>query len=172
MGTDKALLQREGRAMAAVVAETVPRACGHVSLVGSREQYGHLGIECLDEDFPGCGPLSGIEAALRSGQAEGNLVVAVDLFYLQSVWLEDLLHAAGTGNDQSVAASRDGRPEPLCAVYHRELHASVRTALEAGRYRAMDWLSHVSLSKFEADWVRQLTNVNTPADWSAYQETW
>lgn len=172
MGADKALLQRGGHAMAALVAATVARACGHVCLVGSRERYGHLGIECLDEDFAGCGPLSGIEAALRSGRAEWNLIVAVDLFNLQSTWLEVLLHAAGTGNDQAVAASRNGRPEPLCAVYHRELHTSVRAALEAGQYRAMDWLSQVSLSKYEAEWVQELANVNTPAEWSAYQETW
>ncbi len=67
MGRDKALLPLHGRTLVEHVAAEVKDACGSVTLVGAPERYQQLGLPCLSERYPLCGPLSGLEAALRLG---------------------------------------------------------------------------------------------------------
>lgn len=127
MGRDKALLPYRGRTLVEWVAGQAREAAGEVHLVGAPERYDHLEIPCIAERYAGCGPLSGIEAALREGGAEWSLVLACDMPGVDAPFLKELL--AGIGPDVDVvvavdpAASETERIQPLCAVDRADAEA-------------------------------------------------
>lgn len=165
MGTDKALVDVGGMALAARVAAEIAPVCGTVTLVGDPERYGGLGLPVIGERFAGEGPLSGIEAILRKSSADWNLIVACDMPSLDAAMLEKLF--AG-GGDCNVATYGDGKFEPLCGVYHRRCHAAVLAALEAGVRRVKDVLPTLALRYVRVDTPR-IPNLNTPEDVARYQ---
>ena len=171
MGRDKALLVYRGVPMAAWVAARVEEAAGTASLVGGGEKYVHLGYPVLEEEFAGCGPLSGIEAAVRLGGAEWSLVVACDMAGVRAGWLAELLEAAENSGRRAVCAcGEDGRMEPLCAVYHEDCLPAVREMLAAGEYRAAELLNKINALPWRAGWAEELRNLNTPADWERVKD--
>jgi molybdenum cofactor guanylyltransferase len=168
MGRDKALLSWNGHALVEDVAERVRKVAGNVALVGRPERYGNLGYECLPDLRPGSGPLAGIEAALASGRAEFNLILACDMPGIETQRLKELLRGA-IESDALCRVVRDaqGMVHPLCGVYRSGCLAAVKRALDEKRLRARDLVSELRGELFELSGV--LDNVNTPEDWSAWQ---
>ncbi len=160
MGIDKALIQIEGVAMARRVADVLAAAgCQRVVAVGGdRPAIGRLGLELVDDAFPGEGPLGGILTALAIGAPA--VVVACDLPRLQSVTVAALI-AAIDGHHAAIAFSV--RAEPLCAVWTADAVTSLRAKFDSGEravHRAIDGLDIAWVPVAVAD----LRNVNTPGD--------
>lgn len=170
LGRDKALLPFAGATLVEWVAGQVRQAAGTVRLVGATERYSHLGIPLMEERYPGCGPLSGIEAALREGGAEWSLVAACDLPGLEAAFLKDLLDAAldAAEADAVVACEMGGRLEPLCAAYHAKLHAAVEAALAEGRFAVHKLLENRNIVRFPVAAGRLVSNINTAEEWRAW----
>lgn len=169
MGRDKALLLLDGEPMAARVARAGAEAAGRVFLVGPAERYAHLGFPCLEERFPGLGPLSGLDAALRSGEAEWCLLLACDMPGLQAASLRLLLDAAeNSACDAVVTTSAGGRPEPLCAAYHARLAPLAEQNIRSGRLALHDLLSMIRWAPFPAPRPDFAANVNTPEEWAKW----
>ena len=140
MGRDKALLSISGRALLTIALDQL-RALhlspeGTPRIAGSRPDLAvHAPI--VEDIHPGCGPLSGIEAALAVSCVPLNLFVPVDLPFLPPEFLGwMLLRAAATG--ALVTYPRvNGVAQPLCAVYHRDLLAPITRALAGGEYKVV-----------------------------------
>jgi molybdopterin-guanine dinucleotide biosynthesis protein A len=162
MGTDKALIEIGEQPLAKRVAGEIGRVCGQVSLVGDPDLYGNLGIPVVADRFPGLGPLAGIEAALGAATVEWNLVVACDMPALDVSILETLFAAAA--GDGAVPAYRDGRIEPLCAVFHARCHAAIRKALDNGMRSVTEALRQLDLQYVRVDKADSFANLNTPED--------
>ena len=80
--------------------------------------YAGAGVEILADNFPGLGPLAGLEAALRRASHPLVLVLAIDLPAMTADFLSDLVRDAGASATGCVP--RDDRWfEPLAAVYPR-----------------------------------------------------
>ncbi len=169
MGADKAMLDYRGRPLAAHVAAQAADAAGQAFLVGPAALYGHLGFPCLDERFPGLGPLSGIDAALRSGLAEWCLVLACDMPGADAPSLRLLLRCAlGSDLDAVVTVSAKGLPEPLCAVYHARLAPAVEQLLRQRRLAVHELLSSIRWAPFPAPHPGFAANINTPTEWAQW----
>lgn len=175
MGFDKALAEIGGRPMAVRVAEAAAKVCGTVTVVGDPSRYGVLGLPVIADNFPGCGPLAGIEAALGVTTADWNLIVACDMPALDTGLLEELFAAGG---DCAVPQYADGMVEPLCAVYHRRCHGAIRDALEGGVRKVTEALrlaeARAEARALEVRYVRvhrrdPFANLNTPGDLAGYQ---
>jgi molybdopterin-guanine dinucleotide biosynthesis protein A len=111
------------------------------------------------------GPLSGIEAALASGRAERNLVLAcdtpgVDLRHLRQLLLQD--------NSCVITEDESGRLHPLCAVYDVSCLPAIRAALDAGRLKLLDLAA--SLSPAILRYPGVLSNINTLEDLAAARQ--
>src|SRR6185437_4100723 len=79
MGSDKALFPWHGTTVVEHLSGMVASVAGSSTLVGHPERYSHLGLPCLADLRPECGPLSGIETALAGTSAEWNLILACDV---------------------------------------------------------------------------------------------
>ena len=163
MGRDKALLDLGSGPLAGQVAALVARACGSATLVGDPALYGNLGFAAIPDNTPGLGPLSGIEAALAATTAEWNLIVACDMPSLNPAIFEALFAEAAAG-DCALPRHRDGRVEPLCAVYHRRCHPVIRAALASGVRKVTDGLRGLAVRYVQTDSGDPFTNLNTPQD--------
>ncbi|MBL8173850.1 MAG: molybdenum cofactor guanylyltransferase [Bryobacterales bacterium] len=163
MGRDKALLPFRGRTLAECVARNVATAAGSVRLVGDPSKYGFLGFPVIEDRVPGCGPLSGIEAALADSTAEQTLIVACDMPSLNPRFLDWILSEA----EKSTADVTWVENEPLCAVYRKSARAAAAAALAAGRYKVSLAFASLNVKCLTATDNSPLANANTPEDWAS-----
>src|SRR5689334_2792881 len=121
MGRDKALLrlQPEGpRLIELVLAAVTPLVSSVVISTNRPDDYRWLNWPLVEDNFKGfAGPLAGLEAGLTASPARLNLVIACDLPFVNPALLKYLLSQL-QGAAAVIPLNREGRPEPLCAVYH------------------------------------------------------
>jgi len=169
MGTDKALLPFRGHPLARSLAELVERAAGGVVLAGNPDLGPQVGYPAIPDLYPGEGPLGGILTALAHTASDWNLVVACDMPGLTVEFLAGLLKAAtGSGAGALVPVGPGGRLEPLCAVYHRRLHAPLGLAFARGVRKIMAALEEIDLCRWPVAETGVFQNVNTPEDWAPW----
>jgi molybdopterin-guanine dinucleotide biosynthesis protein A len=169
MGCDKALLPFHGEPLARHIAAVVATAAGSAIFVGNPEVYRHLGYAVVNDRKPGLGPLSGIHTALSVSDRDWNLIVACDMPELTAPFLKNLLDLAEQCDADCLApAGPSGRPEPLCAVYHRRTLPRIEAALEAGVLKVMQALSGANISVHPVTDAALFQNCNTPGEWSSY----
>ncbi len=112
MGFDKASMLVDGIPCARRVATVLRGVAAEAVEVG----LGISGLEAIEEEPRGAGPLVALCAGARALRASGHalpaLVVACDLPLITEAVLRDLARWPGTN---SVVPVVDGRPQPLCA---------------------------------------------------------
>ena len=85
-----------------------------VLLVGRHPAYRTLGLETIDDEPSGVGPIGGLTALLRHAGASRALALACDMPFVSAGLVQRLIAAPEA---PVVAPWRDGRWEPLCARY-------------------------------------------------------
>ncbi len=131
MGRDKALLEWQGRPLIEH-AVTRLRALGmNAQILGSRPDLACF-APVVPDNFPGQGPLAGIEAALSVTDTGLNLFVPIDLPMLPAEFLRWMSVRAETTQAAATIPCIEGRPQPLCAIYHRGLCEGIRASLQRG----------------------------------------
>jgi molybdopterin-guanine dinucleotide biosynthesis protein A len=136
MGRDKATLEHDGRRWIERTVELLDGVCDEVLLAcGATPRYADLGRGLVLDEGTDLGPLAGLAAGLDAARHDRVLAVAVDMQALDRGTLVALAAAEGGEEADVVAYEVAGRPEPLCAVYHRRVLPAIRAALAAGRRR-------------------------------------
>ena len=163
MGRDKARLPFRGGTLSSAVADAVREAAGSAILVGNPELGG------ISDRYPGEGPLGGILTALEHTAAEWNLIVACDLPEATGAFLRNLLEEAeAKGCDALLPHRQGGRPEPLCAVYHRDALERIAEQFAAGIRKVTAGMEGLDVYHLEVREALPFQNVNTPEDWADY----
>ena len=171
MGCDKSLLVLGGRTLLERAVELVKTVTPAVGIVGTPAKFSSFG-PVTNDVFPERGPLGGIHAALLSSPTDLNLVVAVDLPFLEPRFLTYLIKQAEVSQAVVTLARVAGHFQPLAAVYRKAFLAPAELALAGGRNKIDALFSEVSLRVVEE---RELTlggykhfmfsNLNTPQEW-------
>lgn len=165
MGRNKALLPFAGATLVEHIARQVHAAAGNVTLLGT---LAIPGLPVIPDRIPGNGPLGGIHSALLQG-AEWNLMVACDMPGVRTSVLRVLFEEAERRHPLCAAAlGPEGRPEPLCAVYHRDALPAVERNLARGDRKLMNLLRELDAVAVPVREPAALRNVNTPEDWTTF----
>ena len=173
MGSDKALLPIGRANLLQIIFDKARQLVPQPVIVGSRARYAQYG-EVIEDVIPGCGPLSGIHAALSATQTDQNLILSVDMPLMTAEFLLWLLKKTSASDELVIVPEADGRVQPLCAVYRRAAYLEVERALRMGEYkvdRLFSLLPTRSIS--ESEWLAAgfprdiFRNVNTPQDYDA-----
>lgn len=82
--------------------------------------YGESGVEVIQDLHPGCGPLSGLETACWRMQTPLLCVLAIDLPWMTSAFLDRLVKIA-MQDGRGVVPQNGEYFEPLAAVYPRAM---------------------------------------------------
>lgn len=173
MGRDKALLEIAAEPLVLRMARLVRAVIGSAPrLIGSSEPYRQFELKIVQDDWPGAGPLGAVATALRVSKADWNLVIACDLPYLTSEWLQFLVARARRTSADTVLPVNFSGAEPLCAMYHKRCESALRSALENGIRKVTDGLAKLRLECIEpAEWQPfdaqglLFKNMNSPADY-------
>lgn len=166
MGSDKALLGGENGSLLLRVTSIVEAAAGSAIVVAPPGRYEDMGVPVLSDRWPGEGPLGGIVTALEFSRDPLNLIVAVDMPWLDVSTLRELVVSAGETGRSVIPVHDDGATEPLCAVYHRNDLPALRAFFDGGGRRVRDAIGQISYQSVPAA-ERVFANVNTPEEWEA-----
>jgi len=170
MGRDKAFLAFGGETLLSRSLRLARSVTESVSIVGDTKKFGSF-APVVEDTYRDRGPLGGIHAALSTTRSEHNLIMAVDLPFLDVRFLQYLIAQAQRSEAMVTVPQMGGVAQPLCAVYRRELAALAEDALCNGRNK-IDLLFAETNSRiivelelraagFSADIFRYL---NTPKD--------
>jgi molybdenum cofactor guanylyltransferase len=136
-------------------------------LVGRGAAYADLGLEMLDDDPPGIGPLGGLVALLGRAGTGCALAVACDMPFVTGKLVARLL---GAPPAPVVAPRREGRWEPLFARYDAPFTLPLaRAQVAAGRHalrELLDVCGAVEL-RLEAGEGEELEDWDRPEDVTA-----
>jgi molybdopterin-guanine dinucleotide biosynthesis protein A len=195
MGRDKALLELNGRPLAALAVEKLRSLGLETRICGARPdaaaELARFG-EVIPDSFAGCGPVAGMEAGLAVGGFPLSLFLAVDMPLVPVEFLRWMMARAETSGAVATIPVAGGREQPLCAVYSRRLLEGLRTAITAGHLKTMRAIEEaaaalgerIDLFQVESvaaslppgvwptspplrDWFQ---NANTPEEWARVSE--
>jgi molybdopterin-guanine dinucleotide biosynthesis protein A len=167
MGQDKALLPLAGRSLLQIALDklrTLPLAAAPRIVAVRSDLASHATV--IADLQPGCGPLSGIEAALAASARPLNVFLPVDLPLLPAPFLLWMLERAETTGAVMTVPRMNGWPQPLCAVYHRDLLGQITASLRAGDYKVMPVVTaaaraHSSSRSIDIFDVEQVSSANS-----------
>lgn len=173
MGRDKALLVLGRQNLLQLTLEKTSALATRPIIIGDPNKYAQYG-EVIEDVIPGCGPLSGIHAALCKTPSELNLVLSVDMPLMTTEFLRWLSQLALTSGETAIVPQAEGRNQPLCAVYRRSARDIVEHSLRAGEYKVGRLFGFLP-TRFvaESEWRTAgfppgiFRNINTPEDYEA-----
>jgi molybdopterin-guanine dinucleotide biosynthesis protein A len=173
MGSDKAFLPIGDVNLLQLTLAKAKEVAPKTVIVGNRERYAQYG-DVIEDIIPGCGPLSGIHAALSSTGSGLNLILSVDMPLMSSDFLRWLLQIGAACDDLAIVPQAQGRTQPLCSVFRRLAQNEVERALRAGEYKVDRLFSIVPTRLIsESEWQAAgfppdiFRNVNTPPEYDA-----
>ncbi len=142
MGRDKALLELAGKPLVMHAVTKLKRLCAEVHILGSNSDLNDYG-PLVSDLHEGCGPMSGIEAALLNSKYDWNLILPVDVPFLPTFllddWLWSVLHEPIREIKLSMLAI-DAAPQPALLIIHREIAPYLAASLERGEYKLLSAL--------------------------------
>jgi molybdenum cofactor guanylyltransferase len=177
MGRDKTFLEVHGQTLLSRAVALARTVAEEVRIVGDSTKFAAFG-RVVEDLYPDRGPLGGIHAALAGSNAEFNLMLAVDLPFVEARFLEYLTAQARTGGAMVTVPRTGGGWQPLCAVYRRAFVTLAERSLLAGKNK-IDTLflevetrvldeAELSKSGFSVEMFR---NLNTPEELERAQRT-
>jgi len=132
MGQDKAFLMLGGKTLLERALGVAGSAASEVRIVGDPQKFSPFAAT-VEDIYRERGPLGGIQAALTATESEWNLILAVDLPFIDGAFLLWLLEEARKCGAVVTVPRMQGRLQPLCAVYRKSFASAAQRALEAGR---------------------------------------
>jgi molybdopterin-guanine dinucleotide biosynthesis protein A len=133
-----------------------------------------LNARIVADSVPGCGPLGGLHTALTAMRSDVLLLVACDMPYVSTAFVEHLLSLAGEAD--AIVPRTDRGYHPLCAVYTRACLEPATAQLADRRLKMLELLNHVRVRVVPTEEIRRfgapdhlLANVNTPADYAGLE---
>ena len=173
MGADKAFLELAGRPLIAHAVALAAAVVPQVRIVGGPEKFAAWG-EVVPDVFADRGPLGGIHAGLQASQTDCNLILGVDLPFVETRLLEFLIEQANACDAMVTVPFAAGHFQTLCAVYRKTFLPVGERALFEGRNRVDALFSKVETHVIgeqelagEGFQPSMFRNLNTQEDWQA-----
>jgi len=132
MGTEKAFLELDGQLLIDRMIGIAKHVAEQMRIVGPKQKFSAFG-QIATDIYPERGPLGGIHAALAISRTEFNLMLAVDMPFVEPHFLEYLLKQAVHSEALVTVPKVEGGYQPLCACYRKEFEGIAEKALAAGQ---------------------------------------
>jgi molybdopterin-guanine dinucleotide biosynthesis protein A len=179
---DKALVKLGGRPLLARTLESLKSSgVREARIVGDKAKYGGFGARCVDDKWPGEGPLGGILTALRSSGVDKygyrwNLVLSCDMPFVLPQWLAFMIERSKVSEAEVVVPQSDHGMEPLCACWRTDALVKLQDAFDQGVRKVTEAMKRLRMEVLdEAHWKRfdshgrLFWNMNTPLDYEEAQ---
>jgi molybdopterin-guanine dinucleotide biosynthesis protein A len=142
----------------------------HIALVGRWMVEERPPAPVFADAIEDAGSLGGVYTALLVSPADGAIVLAGDMPFVDTPLIEELIRRRDDAD--AVVPTTDAGSHPLCAWYRRSLALGFKARIDRGELRIRDAIAGVRLHSFgsadtaalDADGT-MLMNVNTIADY-------
>ena len=177
-GLDKSALVVAGRTILEHQVAELSQITDDLLLVGGPAPSVKLtGVRHVPDLVPGCGPLSGLHAALSAALAPAVVVVACDMPFVPAPLLRYFLTLVnGPDRPDLVVPRTEHGYHPLCAAYTRACLEPITRRLADGRLRVDGLFEDVRVRVVARDAIaafgdpdRLLANLNTPLEYRAIE---
>ena len=170
MGCDKAFLELAGQTLLVRALESVKSVALHVAIVGDPGKFARF-AHVVEDQYADRGPLAGIHAALASSATQSNLILGVDLPFVNSRFLSHLIDEANASNAVVTVPLANGYLQTLCAIYRKDFAVVAQEALAEGRNKVDAAYAKVSVRTINEEELQaagfdpsMFRNLNTPED--------
>jgi len=167
MGTDKALLQINGKTLLENAIGICKPACKEILISSNYPEHGKFGTKIIPDEFKNCGPLSGIYSCLKKSNTEWNFVISVDAAFVELLFIQYLINEID--DFDAIVPFHDKGKEPLISMYHKNGLAEMKKHLESGDFKMHNLLSTLNVKFVDSqNWVERFPeifrNLNRPGD--------
>ncbi|WP_062351399.1 molybdenum cofactor guanylyltransferase [Bacillus kwashiorkori] len=172
MGRNKALLQYNGITAIERLIVLLERIVNKVIVVGREDtDYSFVSKQIVYDMYHGFGPLAGIHAGLMHSDTEVNLVIAVDMPFVDRDVITFLAHSYKDEN--ALIPKIDNRLQPLFALYHRRIFPSIEQSISNQELSMQLFITKINGKilleedfPFKAIWLnRVFSNTNYPEEY-------
>jgi molybdopterin-guanine dinucleotide biosynthesis protein A len=139
MGTDKALLQLAGKPLIAHAVAKLRGLCAEVTILGANPALAAY-APLLGDTHPGCGPIGGMEAALKHSPHAWCLFLAVDMPFLPGAFMQSWMARWAQEEDDAARIrlfTADARPQPGFCLLHRDVLPFLSEGILRGDFKLM-----------------------------------
>ena len=170
MGTDKALLLVQDEPLLKRMLRLISPFCKTISISGQNNEYVGFNIAMVPDLYTGYGPISGLVSSLKHSSTEWNLLVSVDVPFINEVFIQYLISGIGA-YDCIIPIHKDGI-EPLIGLYNKQILPIVEEMIGQGDYKLMRLISKLNTRYIDCDslikqYPRLFFNVNRPEDYNS-----
>ena len=168
MGSDKALMTREGKSQLERAVELLQKYLPEVFVSARAEQSAdeeRSRYPLVIDQYDGIGPIAGVLSAMDEDPLSSWLVLACDLPNIDGETIAKLLEFY-SGQHPFVAykSSHDGLPEPLCAIFTPACRPIIDGFVANGMVCPRKMLIRSNTLLLEQPNPAALDNMNTPDD--------
>jgi molybdenum cofactor guanylyltransferase len=171
MGRDKAALEYHGRAQLERAYDLLEKLVARAFVSVRPDQTGEplrARFTQIVDDGNLEGPVAGISAAQKAHPDAAWLVLACDLPWLDIATLQHLIARRDPARVATAFRStRDGLPEPLCAIYEPAAAPALQGFLATGHHCPRKLLINSDTLLLDQPDPKALDNVNTPQELAA-----
>jgi molybdopterin-guanine dinucleotide biosynthesis protein A len=175
-GENKALFKIAGQTVIERVIAAIPSGRPIFIVTHSPEEYAHLGLPTLPDNYPNAGPLAGIHAGLSHSPFEWNFFLACDFPRLQPSVIEEICAPLFPDKfkkeedkpAQVILPETAEGLQPLCALWSKSALPLIETALKSEKRSVMPVLAQLSLHRVSLAAPDALLNLNTRDDLARY----
>lgn len=158
MGTDKSLLEINGKTLLQSAVDTCLPVCSPVLISSNHPEHKNFNCPVIPDEIPDCGPIGGIYSCLKQSETDWNFVLSVDAAFVRTEFVRFLI--SGIAGYEAVIPFHDKGKEPLVALYHKNSLSVIEKMLESGNYK-MHHLINVLNTKYvnSQNWVEKYSDL-------------
>jgi molybdopterin-guanine dinucleotide biosynthesis protein A len=149
MGTDKGLLDFNGKTIVQKIIEQLQLAVNKTILVSNNAEYKKFGLEVIPDLIKDKGPTGGIHAALSYTDSEKIFVVTCDMPNITTKAIQYMMEQAS--HSQITLPLNHGKVEPLFGVYSKKCLPLWQQLIEQGMIKLQEMVTHFDLLKINVD---------------------
>jgi molybdopterin-guanine dinucleotide biosynthesis protein A len=146
LGTDKARIKLDGSLMMLqAIAQKLLAVSNEVIVATDGRRYDELKVKVkwVEDIYPGAGSLVGLYSGLRAAKSSYALVVACDMPFLNVDLLQYMINLP---RDYDALIPKVGdKIEPLHAIYSKKCLQPIKSSLDAGHLKIVDFLDEVQV---------------------------
>lgn len=170
MGTDKALLMFQDKPLLLHMIKRIEPFCDRIAISGQNSEYANFEFEMVPDLYSDCGPIAGIFSALKYSDSDWNLMVSVDVPFVNDELFLSLI--SNTGESDCIIPEHNFGVEPLVGLYHRRTLPVIEKMITSGDYRLTNLLSKLSTSYVDCNELikkhpRLFMNINRMEDYQS-----
>lgn len=163
MGSDKGLVEYAGIPLVQYSINACREITGEIMISANNPEYGRFGFPVVSDNFPGIGPIGGLEAALSVSKTGINMVLPCDMPGV-SAELLNLLLRYGEAGKTLVIRDMGGKVYPVLGLYPSSALPVIREQIKLGDYRMTSLLAKLDAGTLTAASGTKLDNINIPGD--------